>query len=199
MSAIFAAANQVLAEVGKTLGRPATETDELLDWSHRSSQAVSATWDPELDLALDQDVHSGPIRVETCAGLSPVLLPNLDPEFSDRFVKRLFGPGFAGADGLAYPVVPSTAPGSAGFKPRSYWRGPTWPVFNWLMWWGLQRHGFHDEAAALSDAALSLLQAPRRAVRGIFRAVHRRTPRLARPVVDRRRRAQLAVRTVRRR
>ena len=104
MSAIFAAANQVLAEVGKTLGRPAAETDELLDWSRRSSQAVSATWDPELDLALDQDVHSGPIRVETCAGLSPVLLPDLDPEFSAPLrqasvwsrVRRRRRPGLSG-------------------------------------------------------------------------------------------------------
>jgi glucosylglycerate hydrolase len=160
MSAIFAAANQVLAQVGKSLGRPAAESDALLDWSRRSSQAVAAAWDSELDLALDQDVHAGPIRVQTCAGLAPVLVPHLDVGLRDSVIRRLFGPGFAGADGLAYPVVPSTAPGSTGFNPRSYWRGPTWPVFNWLMGWGLKRQGLEREAAALRDATLRLLEHP---------------------------------------
>jgi hypothetical protein len=156
LSAIFAAANDVLVDVGQKLGRPGAEIEQLQHWSRRSSQAVTATWDAQLDLALDQDLHAGPVRVQTCAGLAPLLLPDL----IDRVVPRLFGPGFAGAPGLAYPVVPSTCPGSTGFNPRSYWRGPTWPVFNWLMWWGLQRHGFTDEAAALRDATLHLLQHP---------------------------------------
>lgn len=73
MSAVFAAANDVLAEVGCTLQKPAVETDELRAWARRSSLAVHDTWDPELELALDRDVTAGPIRVETCAGLAPLL------------------------------------------------------------------------------------------------------------------------------
>jgi hypothetical protein len=160
MSAIFAAANRVLADVAAGLARPADEIAQLLAWSRRSNQAVQGAWDTELQLALDRDVLAGPVRVETCAGLAPLLLPDLDVNLRERLVRRLFGPDFAGAAGFAYPVVPSTAPRAPGFQPRRYWRGPTWPVFNWLMWWGLRRQGLEHEAAALRDANLRLLESP---------------------------------------
>jgi glycogen debranching enzyme len=75
-------------------------------------------------------------------------------------VERLFGPQFAGAPELAYPVVPSTVPGSPGFQPRAYWRGPSWPVINWLFWCCLRRLGYASEAARLREAYLALLSRP---------------------------------------
>jgi hypothetical protein len=160
MSAVFAAANHVLAEVAVTLERPLAEISRLEGWAQRSSLAVQNTWDRELDLALDRDMTTGPIRVATCAGLAPLLLPDLDVRVRDRLVHRLFGADFAGAAGLAYKVVPSAAPGSVGFQPRTYWRGPTWPVFNWLVWWGLRQQGLEHEAARLCAANLELLKRP---------------------------------------
>ena len=72
----------------------------------------------------------------------------------------MFGPHFAGVAGLAYAVVPSPVPGSPGFDSRSYWRGPTWPIANWLLWRGLRQHGYRGEAANLRDACLALLNRP---------------------------------------
>ena len=72
----------------------------------------------------------------------------------------LLGPRFAGAAGLAYAVVPSTAPGSPGFHARSYWRGPTWPVANWLLWWGMLRRGLDERAEAIRVGYLELLERP---------------------------------------
>jgi glycogen debranching enzyme len=72
--------------------------------------------------------------------------------------ERIAGPDFTAASGFAYRVVPSTAPGSPGFKPRTYWRGPTWPVANWLFWWGLRQHGAKALADQLRAANLALLQ-----------------------------------------
>jgi glucosylglycerate hydrolase len=161
MSAIFAAANQALGEIAAALGRPTAERDALAGWCRRSSQAVQAAWDPRLDVALDWDVEAGqPVAVETCAGLAPLLVPGLSTELRARVVARLFGPGFAGADGLAYAVVPSTVPGSPGFQSRSYWRGPSWPVANWLFWWGLRRYGLHEQASRLRAANVALLEQP---------------------------------------
>ena len=159
-SAIFAAANLALSEVAATLGRPTAEIDQLVAWSRRSSHAVQATWDHELQLGMDRDVQAGPIRVETCAGLAPILVPDLGHALREWTVQRAFGAGFAGAPGLAEAVVPSAAPGSAGFQTRRYWRGPTWPVFNWLLWWGLSRQGLEREAERLRVANLRLLERP---------------------------------------
>jgi glucosylglycerate hydrolase len=175
MSAIFAAASHALAEVAATLRRPAADVGELEAWSRRSSRAVQDAWDARLELALDRDAAGQapratpgsrgspadrPPSVETCAGLAPLLVPDLAADLCRRALARLAGPGFAGAAGLAYPVVPSTAPGSAGFRPRSYWRGPAWPVANWLFWWGLRRHGLHEPARTLRAANLALLERP---------------------------------------
>jgi hypothetical protein len=160
MSAIFSAANHALAEVAVALQMPADDTQALHMWASRSSEAVQHAWDAQLELALDRDATSGPIHVETCAGLAPLMLPDLPVQMRDASVRRLFGPGFAGASGLAFPVVPSTAPGSTGFQPRTYWRGPSWPVFNWLLWWGLGEQGLEPEATRLRDANLDMLERP---------------------------------------
>ena len=160
MSAIFADACAALARVGKALERPGAELEELNAWTERFNQGVERAWDPELDLALDWDVSLGqPVRVQTCAGLAPLLLPRAGAHLA-TVVGRLTGPDFAGADGLAFAVVPSTAPGSKGFQPRAYWRGPTWPVANWLFWRALIRHGFSENAARLRQANLALLDRP---------------------------------------
>ena len=160
MSAIFAAASHALAAVAAVLERPPHEIDELEAWSKRSSQAVMRAWDERLDLALDLDTATGPVRVETCAGLAPMLVPDVTPELLRQVVGRLRGQGFAGAQNLAYPVVPSTVPGSTGFQSRAYWRGPSWPVANWLFWWAMCRHSLRDEAHALRTANLALLDRP---------------------------------------
>ena len=62
-----------------------------------------------------------------------------------------------GHPGLRWPVPPSTSPEEPGFHPRSYWRGPTWPIFNWLLWWSLLRTGESERAERLRGAALEQL------------------------------------------
>jgi hypothetical protein len=161
MSAIFARACQELAELGQLLSRPSDELSELMGYARRFADGVLRAWDVELGLALDWDARAaGRIRVETCAGLAPLLLPDLEPALLSRVVDSLQGPRFAGASGLAFPVVPSTAPGSPGFRARAYWRGPAWPVANWLLWYGLRLNGQREPAANLRAANLALLEQP---------------------------------------
>jgi hypothetical protein len=158
MSAIFSSACQELAELGEGLARPEEEILELTGYAGRFGDGVQRAWDPELRLALDLDLRTAKhVRVETCAGLSALVLPNLEPALLAQLVERIQGPGFAGATGLAFPVVPSTVPGSMGFDSRSYWRGPAWPFANWLLWWALRQHRQHASAASLRAANLALL------------------------------------------
>jgi glycogen debranching enzyme len=51
-------------------------------------------------------------------------------------------------------LPPSTSPEELGFHPRSYWRGPVWPVANWLLWWSLIRSGETERAAQIRRASL---------------------------------------------
>ena len=75
-------------------------------------------------------------------------------------MSELFGPRFVHAEGFKFAVIPSTAPGSPGFQRRSYWRGPVWPVMNWLFWWGLRQQGEERLAEELRQANLKLLAEP---------------------------------------
>ena len=69
-------------------------------------------------------------------------------------LEALYSGDFIGHPGLRRPLPPSTSPGEPRFHPRSYWRGPVWPVMAWLIWWSLLRAGEHKRARALRDAAL---------------------------------------------
>ena len=160
-SAIFALANHALACLAEWLGAPEEERAELANWADQFGRAVEGRWDPAEGLALDLDLRSGrPIVVSTLAGLTPLLVPDLRADLVQALARQLAGPSFAAAPGLAYPVVPSTTPGSPGFHPRTYWRGPLWPFANWLLWWGLRQHGQHATATALRRANLALLARP---------------------------------------
>ena len=101
-----------------------------------------------------------PIHVQTYAGLSPLLVPGLDAGLLEKLVGALLGPNFAGAAGFKYRVIPSATPGSPGFNSRSYWRGPVWPVMNWLFWWALRQQGHEQDAEELRQSNLALLRAP---------------------------------------
>jgi hypothetical protein len=160
VSGIFAAANDALSQLGRWLGIESHGAD-LATWATRFGEAVQRQWDQTEGLALDFDVRAdAPIRVQTCAGFAPLLVPGLSDELRTKLVLEMFGKHFAGADGFRFPVLPSAAPGSPGFQRRSYWRGPVWPVINWLYWWALRQQGEVSRAAALRTANLELLRTP---------------------------------------
>lgn len=160
-SAIFAAACASLERIADLVGAGAAERAEIASWRRRSSEAVAKAWDDELGLVLDFDLRArAPIRVSTSAGLAVLLVPELDRTLAERAARTAFGRDFAGAPGLAYPVTLSTAVSSPEFRPRAYWRGPTWPVVNWLIWWGLVGRGLSAQAASLREANLALLSRP---------------------------------------
>ena len=50
----------------------------------------------------------------------------------------------------------SVAPDDAGFDPARYWRGPIWPIINWVLRRGLRRYGFAAEAEQIRTACLEL-------------------------------------------
>jgi hypothetical protein len=160
-SAIFAAANEALGRLAEAAGAPEAQRAEIARWARRAGAAVQRHVDARERLALDLDLRTGaPIRVRTCAGLAPLLVPGLERRVAGGLVHQLTGTSFAGAPAFAFPVVPSAAPGSPGFRSRAYWRGPSWPVVNWLLWWGLRRQEYAEQASELRAANLALLARP---------------------------------------
>jgi hypothetical protein len=95
-------------------------------------------------------------RPLTWAALSPLALPDLPEEIGRRLVedhllnpKRFWlpvPPPSVSADDPSFSLDDALLPGL-----RRYWRGPTWINAAWLLWLGLIRLGYHEQAEELAQ------------------------------------------------
>jgi glucosylglycerate hydrolase len=153
MSAIAAVGSDVLAEIGEEQGR-SEEAAELRELAERFRRGVLSTVSPDTGLARDQDLRTGAwVEEQTIGGFAPLLCGG-DPDLVARQIRLLAGPQWSGHPSLRYALPPSTSPSSTRFAPRTYWRGPQWPVMNWLFCWALRRHGAHDLAGQIREESL---------------------------------------------
>jgi hypothetical protein len=115
---------------------------------------VQRLWDGDRGLFLDEAQPSGARpEVSTIASLTPLALPDLPEEIARRLVEEhLLDPGRYWTP-VAPPSVsaqePSYEPGGGRGLVRRYWRGPTWVNTAWLVWLGLCRLGYQEEADQL--------------------------------------------------
>jgi glycogen debranching enzyme len=158
--AIRVAANAALTALGQMAGVGEDELAEIDEWTTRGRAGLTSAWRDNAQGALDIDVNNGgPIDVKTMAAFAPLIAGGLDMDRRDAQMRRWDGPDGLGDERLRGPVPPSTSPRDPGFQPRRYWRGPTWPVMNWLFWWALRRDGASQAAAALRVAGLDQVRA----------------------------------------
>jgi glucosylglycerate hydrolase len=157
-SAILVAANEALLEIARVVGAADEDVALIEAWIGRGRNGLKEQWDPDLKLCLDRDVRTGkPLRVRTIAGFAPLIAGGLTEERLRDVVQTLDSPAFAGHPRLHRPLPPSTSPDDPAFHPRSYWRGPVWPVANWLLWWSLIRAGEASRAAQIRRETLGQL------------------------------------------
>ncbi len=155
-SAILVAANEGLLDIAALVDAPDTDRATIASWVERGRQGLDSCWDSALGLCLDRDVRTGrPVATRTVAGFAPLVAGGLDPERRAALLASLDSSAFLGHPDLRWAVPPSTSPHDPGFRPRSYWRGPTWPFMNWLFWWALERIGEHERADRLRVEALA--------------------------------------------
>jgi glycogen debranching enzyme len=118
---------------------------------------VERLYDERRGLFLDQVLPGGERpAVETWAALAPLALPDLPEGIGRRLVEQhLLDPD---RFWLVVPP-PSVAATEPAFEPgggsrliRRYWRGPTWVNAAWLVWIGLVRLGYRDEAGRIAES-----------------------------------------------
>ena len=157
-TAILAAADDVLADLAVVAGQPAAADAHRAD-AELGRRGLEGCWDPARLACRDRDlVGDRWVPADTIAGFAP-LVAGCDAARATALADRLAGPSYAGAAGLRWPLPPTTAVDDPAFDPRSYWRGPNWPVLSWLLWWSLRRAGLAARADALRAAALTQLRA----------------------------------------
>ena len=128
-SGILVAANQAMLEIAEVVGAPDEDRTLIEGWIERGRAGLDGRWDANLGLCLDYDVLARrPLRVRTIAGFASLIAGGLSEKRLDALLATLDSPAFAGHERLHRPLPPSTSPEEPGFHPRSYWRGPVWPV-----------------------------------------------------------------------
>jgi hypothetical protein len=124
---------------------------------------VERLWDERRGAFLDE-VQPGGARpaVLTCAALAPLALPDLPEEIGRRLVEE----HLLAEDEFLTPVAPpSVAACEPSYDPsggrgpiRRYWRGPTWVNTAWLVWLGMRRLGYHQEADRMADRLIGAVE-----------------------------------------
>jgi hypothetical protein len=154
-TAVLVAANAALLRIGEAIGATDESRGVITEWIAAGRRGLDQQWDHQLDLCLDFDLRNGSdIPVITFAGLAPLVPGEENPERRAALLQRLDSRDFTGHKSLRWRVVPSTSPHEPFFEPRNYWRGPTWPIIDWVIWRGLKQQGDDARADQLRRAAL---------------------------------------------
>jgi len=114
---------------------------------------------PTVRRGMDMSWKSLPMRIQMFTGFLPLWCGIASQKQADELVKNNYladdrlcagwGVRSLSSRESMYSLAFSSNP--------SNWLGPVWIIVNYLAWKGLQRYGFHTEAAALAGKTIALL------------------------------------------
>jgi hypothetical protein len=154
--------NSLLVQANRDLAKIARVLDENPEpfegWAEQTAAGLDAKlWDEAEGSYGDYDVRAGTrVHAQTAAAFSPLFAGIPSGDRARLMLGRMMASAVA-IDGLGR-VVASVAPSDAKFDPALYWRGPVWPMINWVVHAGLRRYGFTDEAREIRAALLELVR-----------------------------------------
>lgn len=152
INSVLHRANRDLLWLSERLGFG--DAQEIEGWLERSRAGIEQLWDETAGLYYGRDcVADEPIRVGISGAFLPLFAGTPDRARAERLVRTLE----TWAEKVRY-LVPSTDPGSPAFESRRYWRGPVWPVVNYLIATGLKDYGHADLAERIRLDTLKLIQ-----------------------------------------
>jgi hypothetical protein len=154
-NSLLVRANRDLAEIARALD---ADPERFEAWAEQTAAGLDAKlWEDVEGSYGDYDVRAGErVRAQTAGAFSPLFAGIPTQDRARQMVERLMASTVA-IDGIGR-VVTSVAPDSVNFDPALYWRGPAWPMINWIVYDGLRRYGFTDEAAEIRNALLELVR-----------------------------------------
>jgi hypothetical protein len=155
-SAVLVSANAALLDLAEVAGASDSDRGQLASWRDRGREGLTRCFDTESGLCHDYDVRAGEqIRLRTFAGFAPLFAQTQDAGQRAAQLQLLDSADFCGDPRLRWRLLPSTSPAELAFEPRNYWRGPVWPVIDWLLWHALSLLGYSDRAEELRRDSLS--------------------------------------------
>lgn len=145
--------NEGLIHLASLLGEDASEIKE---WNAKTIASLNKKcWNDEARFYFDFDLKLNkqiPIKVSNgfMAMFAGVCTMQQAEQLKEQLVAS-FGSG-------RYMLCASCAINEPAFDPVKYWRGPIWININWMLYQGLKRYGFVDEAMQVKKETLMLIE-----------------------------------------
>lgn len=158
-SALLVSANESLMQIANLAQADLEDLDIIDEWIQRGRRGLAENWDDDRGRCFDKDLISDElIDVRTIAMLSPVIAGQMTQPVRMAMKTLWHSDRMVGDHRLRWPLPPSTSVPDPAFNPTRYWRGPNWPVINWLLWYAWDRIGEFEVAEELRRTALLQIQ-----------------------------------------
>src|SRR5262249_32305388 len=148
-------ANAALLDLADVARASDGDRGQLASWLDRGREGLARRFDAESGLCLDYDVRNGnDIKLRTFASFAPLFARTADAGHRAAQRRPLHPEAFGGTPRLRWRLLPSPSPAEPAFEPHNYWRGPVWPVIDWLLWRSLNLLGYSGRADELRRDSL---------------------------------------------
>ena len=151
-NSLLVQSNRDLAKLAREAGADPERHDQR---AALTAAALDQLWSEEEDAYFDRDVRSGEqIPVLAGSAFAPLYARAPSTERARALVGRL--DRFRVEVPPAGWAIPSLGTADPSFEPIRYWRGPVWPIVNWVTYRGLRRYGYDEHAVQLRAGLLEL-------------------------------------------
>ncbi|MCS7206895.1 MAG: trehalase family glycosidase [Dehalococcoidia bacterium] len=159
VNAIYAQGLYAVADLHRALGE-SRAAEQWRAQAQRVEQAIlTKCYDPSTEAYFDLAGRAEkPLRTLTITALFPLILPSIPPERVRRQVERHVKDPQAFWAPYPLPTVSMAEPSFAPDMDWLLWRGPTWMNTNWFLVKALRRHGYRDEADAITEKSVALVE-----------------------------------------
>jgi putative isomerase len=149
LNALLVHEAELLARIAEGLGRTDEAEDLRSGAQAHAARIRDVLWDDERGLFANRRWDGVFVRSVSPMSFAPLFAGMASPEQADRLVTEwLRDPARFGG---AFPVAGTPHEDPASLD-NEYWRGRVWPPLNYIVYHGLRRYGFDEDAAWVAEA-----------------------------------------------